>query len=235
MMATQEITPDERSECGLLLWKDDDQIEKTFHLREGDTVQMGRVPDNNIVLNNSHVSRHHAVLVWRGEGFELSDLGSSNGTLINGERVTRPRILQDGDVIRLYTIDVSYHEIKKEAVRTDDGPEEHETYVVLSSTPQANLTVSAGPQEGLKIPLHAGKIIIGRATVKDNWDIALQDRAISRPQAQVEQVVDGGFVLTDMGSANGTQVNSNFIVEPTLLRDGDVIVVGESSLLFREK
>jgi len=38
-----------------------------------------------------------------------------------------------------------------------------------------------------------------------------------------------------MGSANGTQVNSNFIVEPTLLRDGDVIVVGESSLLFREK
>lgn len=234
-MATQDISPDERTECGLLRWKDDDQVEKTFHLREGDTVQIGRVPDNNVVLNNSHVSRHHAVLVWRGEGFELWDLGSSNGTLVNGERITQPRILQDGDVIRLYTIDISYQEIKNEAAQTIESVEEGKTFVVLSSTPQANLTVSAGPQEGLKIPLHAGKMIIGRATVKDNWDIALQDRAISRPQAQLEQVVDGGFVLTDMKSANGTQVNSNFIAEPTLLRDGDVIVVGETSLLFREK
>ena len=234
-MATLEIASDDRIECGLLRWKDDDQVEKTFHLREGDTVQIGRVPDNNVVLNNSHVSRHHAVLVWRGEGFELSDLGSSNGTLINGERITQPRILQDGDVIRLYTVDVSYKEIKQEIARTDDGPVEHKTYVVLSSTPQANLTVSAGLQEGLKIPLHAGKMIIGRATVKDNWDIALQDRAISRPHAQLEQVVNGGFVLTDMGSANGTLVNTSIIAEPTLLRDGDVIVVGETSLLFREK
>jgi len=123
--------------------------------------------------------------------------------------------------------------LRKKAARADEGPEEHGTYVVLSSTPQANLIVSAGPQEGLKIPLHAGKMIIGRATVKDNWDIALQDRAISRPHAQLEQVVDGGFALTDMRSANGTQVNSNIIAEPTLLRDGDVIVVGETSLLFR--
>jgi pSer/pThr/pTyr-binding forkhead associated (FHA) protein len=235
MIANQEITPDDRTECGLLRWKDDDQVEKTFRLREGDTVQIGRVSDNNVVLNNSHVSRHHAVLVWRGEGFELSDLGSSNGTLINGERVTQPRVLQNGDVIRLYSIDVSYHEIKNEAARTDGGPEEHKTYVVLTSTPQANLTVSAGPQEGLKIPLHAGKMIIGRATVKDKWDIALQDRSISRPHAQLEQGVDGGFVLTDMGSANGTLVNSSIIAEPTLLHDGDVIVVGETSLLFREK
>jgi len=50
MMAIQEITPDDRTECGLLRWKDDDQVEKTFHLREGDTVQMGRVPDNNVCL-----------------------------------------------------------------------------------------------------------------------------------------------------------------------------------------
>jgi pSer/pThr/pTyr-binding forkhead associated (FHA) protein len=235
MAPTQYLAPDDRNERGLLRWKYGSQAEQTLHLREGDTVQLGRETDNNIVLSSMHVSRHHAVLVWRGEAFALSDLGSINGTQINGEHVTQPRILQDGDVIQMYDVKIVYQVFKKEALRTNASREENKTYVVLPSTPQPNLTVSAGPQEGLNIPLHTGKMIIGRATAKDNWEIALQDRSISRPHAQLEQAVDGSFVLTDLGSVNGTLVNSSNIAEPTELRDGDVIVLGETSLLFRAK
>ena len=48
----------------------------------------------------SEVSRNHAVLERRGRNIELADLNSENGTLVNGERITR-RVLAEGDRISL--------------------------------------------------------------------------------------------------------------------------------------
>ena len=47
------------------------------------------------------ISRHHARLLRTPEGITLEDLGSKNGTHVNGERITRPTQLQDGDVIQV--------------------------------------------------------------------------------------------------------------------------------------
>jgi hypothetical protein len=60
---------------------------------------IGREPDNDVVLAVSQVSRHHARLEWDGRRYLLRDLGSKNGTLVNGERLVAPRALQDGDQI----------------------------------------------------------------------------------------------------------------------------------------
>ena len=75
---------------------------------------------------------------------------------------------------------------------------------------------------------------MGRATSKANWEIALQDPAVSRPHAQLE-FVDGAWVVTDLGSANGTIVNGTPVSgKGRVLRDGDIISFGATLVLFRE-
>jgi adenylate cyclase len=67
---------------------------------------LGRHASNDIALQNDHVSRQHALIQWQqgkqdpGEGgFLLVDLGSSNGSYVNGNRVSRPVALRDGDIL----------------------------------------------------------------------------------------------------------------------------------------
>ncbi len=62
---------------------------------------IGRTPDCEIVVPSRQVSRRHARLLRTDSGFVIEDLGSKNGTHLNGHRITRPRLLQDGDVIQV--------------------------------------------------------------------------------------------------------------------------------------
>ncbi len=63
-------------------------------------VTLGGAQGNDILFADTQVSRNHAVLERRGRHIELADLNSENGTLVNGERITR-RVLAEGDRISL--------------------------------------------------------------------------------------------------------------------------------------
>lgn len=64
-------------------------------------VRIGRMPDNDIVLAQGKVSRHHAIIVDTGMNFVLRDLRSSNGVYVGGNRVVDSVWLVDGDIIRI--------------------------------------------------------------------------------------------------------------------------------------
>lgn len=66
----------------------------------GDTT-IGRGPENNLVLSDGFVSSRHAILSLRDGQWWLSDLGSKNGSWVNGERVTGEVQVAPGDVITL--------------------------------------------------------------------------------------------------------------------------------------
>jgi Protein of unknown function (DUF3662)/FHA domain len=66
-------------------------------LGEGITT-VGRLPECNVVINDPNVSRHHAEIRPQGAGFMVVDLRSTNGTRVNGVRVSE-RALQDGDEV----------------------------------------------------------------------------------------------------------------------------------------
>jgi DNA-binding winged helix-turn-helix (wHTH) protein len=68
-----------------------------------DTIMIGRDPNIDIVIltPDKQVSRLHASIKTTEEGILLADLGSKNGTYINGERIHKPTILNDGDVIQV--------------------------------------------------------------------------------------------------------------------------------------
>jgi len=73
-----------------------------FPIRRGETV-VGRSPYCSIVLSNSQSSRQHCALRLEGEALSLIDLDSANGTWLNDVRVTEPRQLEAGDIIRVGT------------------------------------------------------------------------------------------------------------------------------------
>jgi pSer/pThr/pTyr-binding forkhead associated (FHA) protein len=88
-------------------------------LAEGDSV-IGRDPRCQVRLDHSGVSRRHAqIRIGKGSGRPmLSDLGSTNGTFVRGERVEAPMPLADGDVIKVGTVSVKFREWTDGSART---------------------------------------------------------------------------------------------------------------------
>lgn len=66
-----------------------------------DRVSLGRNASNEIALDGDDVSRVHALLERVGGGWVITDLGSRNGTVVNGARILAATALRDGDAVRL--------------------------------------------------------------------------------------------------------------------------------------
>lgn len=62
---------------------------------------IGRHPTCDIMLPDRQISREHARILHTADGFYIEDLGSKNGTFVNGEAVTTPRLLQESDMIQI--------------------------------------------------------------------------------------------------------------------------------------
>lgn len=72
-------------------------------------VRIGRDPSNQIVLNDDrHASRYHAWITYESEQFWLEDLGSTNGTLLNGELVDKREPLHSGDKLKIGDTEMTF-------------------------------------------------------------------------------------------------------------------------------
>lgn len=72
------------------------------------TVTIGRHQDSMIVLADPNVSRNHAEIAPSGDGFVVTDLGSTNGTRINGTKIVGPHQLREGDEVRFGNTAMTY-------------------------------------------------------------------------------------------------------------------------------
>ncbi|PIE31716.1 MAG: hypothetical protein CSA55_05075 [Ilumatobacter coccineus] len=69
---------------------------------------IGRMNDCEIVISDGNASRHHAQITASGSGYILADLASTNGTFINGSRLTTTHRLTDGDIITIGTVELRF-------------------------------------------------------------------------------------------------------------------------------
>jgi len=96
-----------------------------FFIRDGDDLHpltlgvnsVGRLPDNNVVIKDEHVSRRHCAIVIHCDGrCEIHDIASKNGTVLNGKKINGPTKLRVGDQIllctRKLTFAAEYGEVK---------------------------------------------------------------------------------------------------------------------------
>lgn len=103
---------------------------------------IGRSARNDLCVEDPFASRLHAEVRSRGDSYWLSDLGSANGTLLNGSRMTNPMQLQDRDVIRIGETEIEYSE------RADTAPAKGRTSILLSDShdshkPEATISASS--------------------------------------------------------------------------------------------
>jgi len=76
----------------------------------GITTVLGRHPDCDVVVDVGAVSRHHAKISHRDTAYWLEDLGSRNGTFLNGQLINQPQPLQQGDRIRICDVELEFRD-----------------------------------------------------------------------------------------------------------------------------
>ena len=78
-----------------------DKIVKQFPINEGDRVVIGRGTSADVIVDNTAISREHTALVLKNGVYFVEDMGSLNGTLVNGRRIDALTQLFENDVVEL--------------------------------------------------------------------------------------------------------------------------------------
>lgn len=182
------------------------------------------------------LSRRHARL-WRSDEGALciEDLGSANGTAVNGEPLRDPRRLSAGDRIEAgaTTLELRGPGAAHARVRHPAG----------AATPPTGerplmATASAEPIAGTAELLHAGRRLpiapAGTTVGRDpDCDVVVSSPRASRLHARVEADAEAGHVVVDLGSGNGTYLDGRRLHGTSrALRPGDTIAVGDDELRY---
>ncbi len=192
-------------------------------LSPGMTLRVGRDERMDLRLVHPDVSRRHAVIYY-ADGWCIADEGSSNGTFLNGERISAARVTGSAVVglgaaaggmeLRLTVQDLVF----AQAAASSDALYE---------------TVLAGPAtnpfrgyEPMPAPLGASVVTIGKAPGND---IVVDDVHVSRHHARATSH-PGGFLVEDLNSLNGTFLNAAPI-QRAFMTDGDVLTIGNSDFV----
>ncbi len=92
---------------GAVIIRNGEMANQSFSLDRA-TISVGRGLESDIVINDTSISRQHVQFLRQPDGDYVQDLGSRNGTLVNGEPLRTPRLLQVGDAILLGNVHLEY-------------------------------------------------------------------------------------------------------------------------------
>lgn len=77
-------------------------------------VTLGRSPENDVVLDDSDASREHALFLRTAQGHQVQDLGTANGTQLNGEPLVATQLLQNKDVVKVGEVQITFIQTRKD-------------------------------------------------------------------------------------------------------------------------
>ncbi len=173
---------------------------------------VGRYRECDILLPSENVSRRHARLLVEAGRLFVEDLNSANGTFVNGIRIHERTAVADGAVVRIGDFTV-----RVQGAGGTQGPSAAHVRLI-----GRNLCVSDQVFE-----VDRATVVVGRGR---DADITLPDPSVSRVHARLISQPDGHVLVEDMGSANGTFVNSQR-VRIWQLAEGDILRFGNVEFL----
>lgn len=163
---------------------------------EDEEYVVGRSTDNPICIQDTSVSRKHIALRRAGSGWTVSDLGSGNGTLVNGEQITDETALANGDIITMGDTEVTYTDVSNATMMVD-------------ITASANSARSRAPAAGGGVPVRPGRperVRPGRAAKKEVDPAAQKKRKILMAGGGVMAVMlIAGLVVIQAGKEKARQ------------------------------
>ena len=221
----------------IITWPDNTR--QTFML-EKDSIRLGRsAADNDIDVPDhfSSISRKHLEIRKLGASYVAVDLGSANGVIINGVRIERETILQNGDEILLGSeilnqqLQISFQkgtEFTLEHINAEKVPATKGNDLWKQPPPECPCLKIRWPNgDSSYFPLLKERNVLGRSPDAD-LQILPNLRFVSNYHAEIQKT-DIGFTLTDLDSKNGTYLNNQLLKPntPTILQDGAIIRIGD--------
>ncbi len=197
-----------------LILRRGDGSEQEVSLDEKGSVTIGRSPDCDLPIDETQSSRRHCSVVKLQSGYEVSDLGSTNGTLVNSQLVKRKK-LAHGDVIRIG---------KAEIVFSDPG-----SAAAVGEMQNCFLVYAKGERRGERIELTQPRTTIGR---RETNTVVLKDNVASSYHCEIVRDLNG-YTVRDLGSTNGTLVNNEMVTEAQLAH-GARIRIGNIRFVFQD-
>jgi len=175
-----------------------DQNGKEYPLRPG-VNSIGR--EGDVLISDGRVSRRHAQIVMADGGMTLEDLGSTNGTILNGNKVGAnvATAISSGDKISFGGFEMVLS--VPGAMSATQVFTSNKTAAIDAPRLEPPAAYLVG--ENLRLPLKKGLNTFGR---KAENDVQIPDPYVSGKHGVIE-VLDDGIYLTDTGSTNGTLVN----------------------------
>ena len=213
---------------------------RVVELLEGELL-IGRVEPAGLAINDSEVSRRHARLTCRDGRYFLEDLGSVNGTLLNGGSIAGEYALADGDEIMLGSkVILIFHQpqtksaMVSEAAATSfpaaqmpspdatmfDQAGDMSPFLSSVSAAPPQLLVTVAGNETVTHLLANDRITLGRA--EDN-DIVVPSMIVSRYHAALELTPSGYEIVVVPGATNTLTCQGRPVMGRQLLADGDVL------------
>jgi pSer/pThr/pTyr-binding forkhead associated (FHA) protein len=221
----------------------------TYTLASGE-LTIGRTAGNSILLENPGVSRKHAVIRAEGSRVIIEDMGSANGTFVNGQKAGTQE-LKDGDEIQIvkhrlvYRVPREPEAPKKAAPSMDAG----KTMMIDPSAMAAAMGgKGAGPAPS-RADTAATPVLRPRLILPDLKKFALETEEVSvgsgaecqiqvpgmfvaKVHARIVPVDKGQYKLIHLGGLAGTRINGERVSEH-VLKHGDEIEIGGKKILFR--
>ena len=224
-----------------LIIKLPDGHEFTHELKD-DVTTIGRSSTNIIQISDEQASREHCRIMKEGGNFRIEDLKSRNGVYVNEAKVEL-QTLKVGDVIRVgehkFVFDqevkvtaeelgatVPVNTLTEKDLRPEPAPAAAKA---PEGPPRYVLLVTGGLDKGKSVNVEEKKVTIGRHASNA---MPLQDEASSNYHAEISKEAIG-YVLTDLGSTNGTKVNGEKIVKSPLAH-GTEITIGQTTMVFKD-
>ena len=201
------------------------------------SISFGRALTNDIVLDDGRVSRNHSRLDCNPSGCTIIDLGSSNGTYVNGLRIDKA-VLKPGDVVGMgntqmrFEVAKPYEEAGMTAKYTENELDQiidEETLPVAINETSITRLVIFTSEKTWEVPLEdLDSITIGRTEASQ---LMIEQTKVSRQHAEI--IRKGNiFILRDLGSTNGTWYKGESVAE-MILQDGDAFRIGNAQLVFK--
>jgi len=215
-----------------------------FLLGQGKVV-IGRSPECDITIDNPAVSRKHTSIGYETGGYVLNDLGSSNGTFLNGERVTAPAALKPGDVVGVAKFELQFQDSpQSEVQKVIGGADDLEATMMVDAEKMAKAFQSApadmapaasGPRKlvVLKGEANVKEFVIERDVVTigkaDTCDLVIKGFFLDKIEATLTQK-DDKFHLLPMGG--GVKYNNQKLAKEQALKIGDTFSIGKTIVAF---
>ena len=195
------------------------------HELTGGQLNIGRSSENNIILASGSVSRNHGCIYLENGIVYIADMGSSNGVIVDDARIKGECPIDDTNRIRLG----DYRIILEKRINRPVADVGINTAVTTPERAHGKLVVLNGPKMNQEVFLYEPVTGIGRT---EENDVSFPDISISRHHARLQVQDDGSYILSDLGSSNGTFYNGRRLTAAARARFGDQIQFGNVACLL---